>query len=75
MPATKPPRRAIGFPGNSRLGNHKAFDVPPIRRHVDNGLAALDQEFPKRVGVIDSAGESATDSDDSNAGPLSIPDI
>ena len=56
-----------GLPGNSRLRIIKAFDVPPIRRHVADGLAALDQEFPKRVGVIDSAGESATDSDDSNA--------
>ena len=24
------------------------------------------EQFPKRVGMIDSAGESATDSDDSN---------
>src|SRR5213075_1733014 len=31
-----------------------------------DGFAALDQEFPKCVGVTDSAGESATDSDDSN---------
>ena len=56
-----------GLPGNSRLRIIKALDIPPIRRHVADGLAALDQEFPKRVGVIDSAGESATDSDDSNA--------
>ena len=55
-----------GLPDNSRLRIIKAFDVPPIRRHVADSLAALDQEFPKRVGVIDSAGESATDSDDSN---------
>ena len=56
-----------GLPGNSRLRIIKAFDVPPIWWHIVDGLAALDQEFPKRVGVIDPAGESATDSDDSNA--------
>ena len=55
-----------GLPDNSRLRILEAFDVPPIRRHVADGFAALDQEFPKRVGAIDSAGESATDSDDSN---------
>ena len=48
-------------------GREAVSDVPPIRWHVADGLAALVQEFPKRVGVIDSAGESATDSDDSNA--------
>src|SRR4029434_3559367 len=53
-----------GLPGNARLRIIKAFDVPPIRRHLADGLAALDQEFPERVWVIDSAGKSAADSDD-----------
>ena len=56
-----------GLPGNSRLRIIKAFDIPPVRRHISDRLAALDKEFPKRVGVIDSPGETATDSDDSNA--------
>src|SRR4051812_28384647 len=56
-----------GLPDNSRLRIIKALDIPPIRRHLADGFAALDQEFPKRFGVIDSAGKSATDSDDSNA--------
>src|SRR6185295_10202550 len=55
-----------GLPDNARLRIIKAFDVPPVRRHLADGLTALDQEFPKRVRVIDSAGEAATDSNDSN---------
>ena len=56
-----------GLAGNARLRIIKAFDVPPIRRHVADRLAALDQQFPERVGVVDSAGKAATDSDDSDA--------
>src|SRR5258707_9235873 len=55
-----------GLPDNSRLRIIKAFEVPPIRWHVADGLAALDQEFPKRVGVIDSAREPAAYADDGN---------
>src|SRR5688572_18735066 len=55
-----------GLPENSRLRIIKAFDVPPIRRHIADSLATFDQEFPKRVWVINSAGKSATDSDDRN---------
>ena len=53
--------------GNARLRIVKALDVPPIRRHFADGLAALDQEFPKRLGAIDSAGKTAADSDDCDA--------
>src|SRR5688572_18754880 len=56
-----------GFSDNSRLRIVKASNVPAIRGHVTDGLAALHQKFPKRVRMINSAGESAPDSDDSNA--------
>src|SRR5687768_8250033 len=56
-----------GLADNSRLRIVKAAHVPAISRHVTDGLAALDEEFPKRVGMIYSPGKSATDSDNSNA--------
>ena len=55
------------LPDDAGLRIVKAFHVPPIRRHLADGLAALDQQFPERFGVIDSAGETAADSDDCNA--------
>ena len=55
-----------GFSENSRFRIIKALDVPPIRWNVSDSLAAFAQEFPERFRMIDSAGESATDSDDSN---------
>ena len=54
------------FAGHARLRIVKTLDVPAIRRHLDDAFAAFDEKLPKRVGVIDSAGETATDSDDCN---------
>ena len=67
MPSRNPPRLAIDLPGRPGSGIVKALDVPAVRRHFAHGLAALHQQFPEALGVIDSAGETAADSDDCDA--------
>ena len=41
-----------GLPDNSRLRIIKAFDIPPIRRHVAHGLAALDEELERGTRLL-----------------------
>src|SRR4051812_8378028 len=41
--------------------------VPPIGRHLGDRVAAFDEQFPERLGVVASAGEAASDSNDCDA--------
>ena len=61
------PASRDGFARDARLRVVKAFHIPPICRHFAHGFAAFDQQFPKASGFIDSAGKTASDSNDGDA--------
>jgi len=58
------PRSRKSLSSNSWLGIIIPLHIPAVCRHIDDGIAALDQQFPKRLCVIDSAGKAAANSND-----------
>ena len=45
----------------------KSVDVETVGRNLTNGFAALHEEFPEGIRIVDSSGKAATDSDDGDA--------
>src|SRR5262249_21874988 len=52
------------FSSNSWLGIIIPLHIPAVCRHIDDGIAAFDQQFPESLCVIDSAGKAAANSND-----------
>jgi hypothetical protein len=50
------------FPNDAWLGIIISLHIPPICRGIDYCFPALNQQFPERFGVIDTAGKAAADS-------------
>jgi len=54
----------IGLAGRSRVGIVERVDVPPVARHLGDGVGSLAEETPERCRIDGAARESAADSDD-----------
>ena len=53
--------RLAGDPG---FGVIKPLHIPPVGGHFGHDIATFGQQLPKRLRVVDSAGETAADADD-----------
>jgi hypothetical protein len=50
--------------GRLGIGIEKSVGVPPIARHLRNGVSAISNDVPELLDVLDTAGESTSRTDD-----------
>src|SRR4051794_40952223 len=62
QPLNEPAPLGNRLPRQSRFRIVKPLHVPTVRRHVGDRFTALDEQFPKRFGIVDATRETAANS-------------